>query len=494
MNPIPFVDFCEQVLRVQLTLGQRTLARVAFDGVDPDRLDAEERAAASRLLGPVDTIPPEARLVLAIVKGARIGGSYIFGALYSLWRALTADLSPLAPGEVAVALLVAPDLRLARQTLRYAIGAAESVPTIARCIHSQNTEALALRRPQDGRLVVIECLPATRGGSAVRGRSLVSAVLSEAAFFRDESAAVNDADIFKAVMPRVMPGGMTVLESTPWVEAGLLFDLYSRNFGTPLTAIAALAPTLEMRTDQRTRLIVEAETARDPENAAREFGAQFVLGGSGLFFGPDLLRGAMDHDLPPARVAPPGSTVSVGGDIGLVNDASAVVAVAAQGELFTLCAFEERRPTKGAPLKLSSVVQDFCAFAARFGEQNVTVDHHELEAGREHLPPGFVLSPCEGGADAKAARFLKARELFRQGQIRIPGSLSKVTNQLSLIVSKPKPGGGTSIVLPRRAGTHLDIASAFILALDAASGSGGAARFLRAMAAYEARSSFGGFL
>jgi hypothetical protein len=129
VKPLPFVDFCERVLRVELTLGQRVLARVAFDGVEPAQLEGAERAKAAELLGPVEVVPPPARLVLAIVKGARIGGSYVFGGLHSLWRALTADLSTLAPGELAVALIVAPDLRLARQVLRYSLGAAESVPS-----------------------------------------------------------------------------------------------------------------------------------------------------------------------------------------------------------------------------------------------------------------------------------------------------------------------------------------------------------------------------
>ncbi len=483
MRALPFVDFVESVLGVTLTLGQRVLARVAFDRVEPRQLDGVEREMAARLVGPVDTVPSQARLVVAIVKGARIGGSYVFGALYSLWRALTADLSTLAPGEVAVALVVAPDLRLARQVLRYAQGAAESAPAIARLIASRTSDGFTLARP--GAPVSIECLPATRGGSAVRGRSLVSAVLSEAAFFRDESSAVNDLDLFRAVMPRVMPGGVTVLESTPWVEAGLLFDLFS-NFGEPLTALAAHAPTLVMRDDERSRLVVANETARDPINAEREFGAQFISGGSGLFFGPELLKSAL-VDTQPARSAPAGSSVYVGGDIGLVTDASAVAAVAEQDGVFTLCDFEEYRPTKGAPLKLSVVVQRFCDFAGRYGERSITVDHHELEAGREHLPDGFWLSPCAGGAAAKNARFVKARELLRQQQVRIPRALAKLTGQLSLVASRPLPGGGVSMVLPRRAGTHLDLTSAFILALDAASGNGAGNAFVRAMKAVENR-------
>ncbi len=472
MSAIPFVDFVQNVLKVELTLGQRTLARIAFDGVEPNRLDEEERAMCARLIGPVDTIPPEARLVLCAVKGARIGGSYIFGGLYSLYRALTAELSTLAKGEQAVALIVAPDLRLARQVLRYALGAAEGAPSIARLIDSKSSDSFCLVRP-DGAKVAIECLPATRGGSAVRGRSLVSAVLSETAFFRDSSSVVNDEDVFRAVMPRVMPGGLTVLESTPWAETGLLSDVFSKNFGEPQSAIAAHCPTLTMRDDERTAMIVANERARDPDNASREFDAEFLSGGSGLFFGPELLRPAL-YEGSKITSKPFGARMFVGGDIGLVTDATAFCAVALRDGVVTLCDALEMRPKKGAPLRLSDAIKNGCEFAKGFDESRIVVDHHELTAGREHLPDGFHLEPCAGGGDAKTERFIRVRDALREEKIGIPSEWAKLANQLSLVVSKPRPGGGTAIILPRRAGTHLDLCSAFILAADAAlSGSGG---------------------
>lgn len=66
------------VRRQALTLGQRTLARIAFDGVEPERVDGEEQARVATLLGPVDSsIPSEAHLVLAAVKCARTDGAKV---------------------------------------------------------------------------------------------------------------------------------------------------------------------------------------------------------------------------------------------------------------------------------------------------------------------------------------------------------------------------------------------------------------------------------
>src|SRR5204863_19806 len=83
-----------------------------------------------------------------------------------------------------------------RQGLRYALGAVKE-SHLKSLLVAETADSLTLRRP-DGRIVTIECLPATRGGSALRGRTLVGVVLDECAFFRDSDYTVNDADIFSA--------------------------------------------------------------------------------------------------------------------------------------------------------------------------------------------------------------------------------------------------------------------------------------------------------
>jgi hypothetical protein len=465
-RPPRFTTFVRN-LGVKLTPGQRALARVAFDGIDPAELAGEERQLAGRLFGPIDVVPKEARAVLVAVCGRASGKTYLLGALYSLWRALTADLSALAPGERASALIVAPDMRLGGQCLRFALGAARSASDLTRLVESVTTTGFTLERP-DGARVAIEILPATRGGSSVRGRSLVSAVLDECAFFRDESSVTNDVDVFRAIAPRILPGGLVVLSSTPWIEQGLLFKEFSDDFGAPSRALAVHAPTALMRPDEQTLAVVERERARDPENAARELDAEFMAGGAGVFFGPDLITPAVVRDLPIATSVPSGARATIGGDIGLVNDASAFVALHRRGSVITVADALELRPRKGQPLKLSEVVAAGCAFAAKHGQKTIHVDHHVLTPAREHLPKGFSLLPVPGGQEAKADRFVLVRGAFRAETIVIPGPLGRLGVQLGLVISRPVPGGGVHITLPRRAGTHLDLVAAFVVGAWAA--------------------------
>jgi hypothetical protein len=457
-----FLSFCDR-LHVTLSPAQRVLVSVAFDGVDPIDLTDPDREIALRLFGDVQRFPPVCRAVLVAVCGARGGKSYILSSLYSLWRALYADLSTMAPGEVAVALLVAPDLGLAHQDLNYVKGSVNADPELTAMVTADNADSLVLRRP-DGHMVSVLCRAAGRGGAGLRGKSLVSASLDECGFFRDKSAVVNDKDVFDAVSPRVLPGGMVVIASTPWAEAGLLFEEFTLNHGHPVTAIAVTAPTLLMLPNQRNIDSVAREEARDPDNALREFGAQFMSVGAGTFFDRDAC--VTDDDYEPQTNASGCVSVGVGGDLALVRDAAALVVVHEEGGEYTIAEVVELVPKKGQPLKLSEVTKDFSAVAKRHGATQIEVDHHELEAAREHLPDDVTLEGCDGGQQGKIDTYTRFRDLLHAGKIHIPPQYQKLANQLRDIVKRPTPGGGVRIFCPHRNNVHGDIVSAAVLAID----------------------------
>ncbi len=448
----------------KLTAGQRAVYRVVVDGLEPGQLEGEEREKARVIFGNIDVIPPAARRVFAQVKGRGIGGTR-FGAEALALLASTIDLKAagIERSELSYIWIGAPKLKLTRAALRFA---KNILLHHGATIEDDSSEGFTLIRP-DGYQVRFEMFAPSRGGDNVRGVHVIGALLTEAGFYYDETGVNNGEAIFSAMMPRLLKDGLIIIESSPWVEgSGILWREFSQNWGEPKRAIAALCPTAIMRDDAETLAMVAAEYERDRDTAERELGAQFVGGGAGLFFGPDILGPALCRNLPTTPFNP-GGRVAIGGDFGLVTDASTFCAVGSNNDVITVLDGLEMRPKKGAPLKLSNVVAEGCAFAARYGQQVIHVDHHELIAAREHLSGGVILKPCRGGQDAKTDRFLRVREAFRTGQVRIPGSLIQLSNQLSMIVAKPQPGGGTSIVLPRRAGTHMDLASAFVLAVDA---------------------------
>lgn len=482
---LPFTAFCD-LLGVPLTLPQRILCKIAFEKREPREFEGEELELAQKLLKPdhqaepVLTIPSSARRVLTLVKGGRCGGTYL-SALYASHRALVADLSTLAPGELGRVIFGAPDLDLASQALSYAVGAYQSHPELEPLIVDKPTQGrLVIERPHDGRRVEFVTRAAARGGKTFRSRSLICACLTEVAFFLTAEHVVNDEDCFRAVNPRVLPGGLTILESTPYAEAGLLFNEFDENWGRPDTSLAVLAPTMFLLPTERNREVVEAEERRDPDNAAREFGGQFIPFGSSIFFPREVIRAARVPGRGTEKAPGPGESSGVGGDLGLTRDAAAFVAVHRvpakradddqaderrdpKADRYRVVECIERRPARGVPLRLGDLVPLGCELAGRHGQKSVLVDQWSVQAAREHLPAGYTL---ETDPEDEAVVYEAVLEFMKAKKVEIPeDEFGKLLGQLPLVMSKPIPGGGKKIILPRKFGTHCDLVPAFVKAV-----------------------------
>lgn len=465
---ISYFDFLTKRLGFRPTAAQSVLVRVAFDEVSISSLAQSEREIATQLFGAsVVSIPSTARDTVAIVKGARIGGTYLT-AIYLLWRALFGPVTTLAPGELATSLVVGPDMRLARQALRYARGAVASDPDLEERVGADTRDSFTIER-DDGHQVAIEALPATVGGSALRGRSLLAVQMTESAFFRaEDSGAVNDADVLRAVGPRVMKGGKVVLESTPWLDSGITHELFRDNHGDPKTALAVHAPTRLMRDDERTLAMVTREEQRDPENAAIEFGANFLGRGASVFFDPIVITRSIDESL--AFGVRRDGEKGCGGDLALVSDSSALAVVSRIDQNFTLDDLHEERPARGQPLKLSHVVKVFAGKVREHGASSFMTDVHEREAAREHAENEKIeIVDAPTGSEAVWETYLALQQAMKEGRFRMPAH-PRLAAQLRATVAKPKQGGGYTIRNPRRAGGgHGDLVSALVLGVHAAS-------------------------
>jgi len=365
---------------------------------------------------------------------------------------------------------VAPDMRLATQSLRYASGAARAHPLIASCITKDADETLVIAQPETGLPVSIEALPATKGGTALRGRSLVSAGLEECAFFRGDTAVVNDVELFAAVSPRVMPGGIVILASTPWAEDGLLYDQFTKNWNHPLTALAARAATTLMNPAKAYEIAREYE--RDPDNAAREFGANFMTIGTSAFFNRNAIDAAIDHDLPEVRVRPKGerTIIGIGADTALTRDSSAIVVCHRVGDQYYVAECEEATPVSGAPLKLSEVCAGYAAMMGRHNMRYAYADGHSIEPSREYLEPlGCSLELAPAGQGGKFEVHDRVSKLLNEGKIHISPTQKRLIQQFRQCLAAPISGGRMRIWSPRKTGTHGDTLSAAVLAIWAAS-------------------------
>lgn len=441
---------------------------MAFDAAMP--LD---RDLAVRIFGDIDfaNLPVGVREVVGGVCGGRGGKSYLLVALRMVHGMLVRDLSSLAPGQRAVALIVAPNDELRQEVVNYALGAYRSKPELAALLRLPRgtrdddvVSEFTIHR-EDGEFVTFRGGVATAGGYGGRGKSLTDFAMDEAAFFRDKSSKVNDEDIFKAASPRVLPGGQTLVMSTPWAQAGLLWELHAANHGKPRTALVGHAPTMTLRNDEWVRRIVERERLRDPENAAREFDAEFMKGGTTIFFPPDLVESCVDDalSLDEPRMPRPGDAVAAGGDLGFRSNSSALSVTHLSGGLLILGEMYEEKPEPGKPLKPSLVVNGFAARMKVHGATAMMGDGHYRETADEHLVAAgltFVDAP-----DTPDTVYVRARQAMREGIVRIPRH-ERLLRQIKEVQGRPLPGGRMQIILPRWAkGEHGDLVAAFVLSL-----------------------------
>ncbi len=458
--PRGFLAFCVW-LGVTLTPGQAELARVSFDGVEP-----VDRHLAKQLFGA--DVPVGRRSVVAAVCGARAGKSYVLVALRLVHGMLMRDVSALPPGQKAVALIIAPRDDLRMEVFRYALGAVQHKPELAAMLDGNpRVDEFTLRRP-DGARVSFETGVATMGGTAARGRWFTDFALDECAFFRDSTFKVNDEELFRAGSSRVLPGGQTIVASTPWAEGGLLHRLWKTK---PSDTCIAHAPTLVLNDSELTRAIVARAHEADPDNAKREFGAVFMTSGTTVFFESASIDAAVTEEL---FALEPGDIVAAGGDFGFRSDSSALVMAALRGPMMHVYAGIEKRPEDGVPLKPSLTV---AAFAKCIAGQcaYLMADQHYREAIAEHLEThelSYAPAPSQ-----PAETYVRARMMLREGKVRIhvaglpEGMPSRLLQQMREVQGKPTSGGGMSIVHPRWSqGGHGDLVSALVLALWQVSG------------------------
>ena len=471
-RPIEFWEFCEKVLKLELTLGQRVVAKVAFGDYQPCDLEGSEYDIALVLFGGLETVPPGAKRFVCLRLGRGSGKTTLCSA-YAVYCAVCQQVR-VGPGDTPYVITIAPDKDTAKLSISMAREMIRGQPALERLIVSDEKTSITLRRP-DGQQVKIEAFAASRGGSSVRGRTILAFLLDEAEFFTSnadgdgKSYSVNDIDLFRALKPRLVRNGKGMLVSTPWPVETLMGAMFERNWCKPTDAVSVKAPTLLVRGDDPdVAANVADEYVRDPENARREYDCEIDgLSGEG-FFDSGALSSSVYETTYPGKYNPLWPTAAAV-DLGFKHDSSTLAIVQYDGRSYNTVLLMEKRPKAGHPLKPSEVIKDFAEAAKRYGCGSVISDGHYREAVREHLAAhnlGLIDAP--EGMKGKQDSFSRVRSVLHEGNIGLPESelTSRLIAQARMVTAKPSAGGGLSIKIPRKVGLgHGDLVSAWVLAV-----------------------------
>ena len=442
------------------------MAFCVFNTMAPkDLTDPEERAMAERMFGGMVDIPEGAKRTVCLRLGRGSGWSFL-SAAFAIYRAVTAQFK-VGPGDIPTVITVAPDKETAALSIRMARELMDGVPSLAKLIETGDKYYIQIRRP-DKKRVLIEAKAAARGGRTARGRTILSFILDEAEFFgvADEARAVNDKDVYRAIMARMkFRDGRAILISTPWAPNTLMAELFEKNFGEPRTCVAALATTEMMRGDDpETVQMIAEEREKDPENAAREFDCDTSFLGELSFFDHGSI---MESKKPYEPLEFDTSKVYVAAaDFGFRQDSSSLCIVESDGKVYRVARYLELRPRPGKPLVPSEVVRQFAAICREYGLRWVVSDGHYREAIVEHLSThGLGLVDAPGGSTGKMEVYTRARAVLHQGLAVLPDD-RKFIQQMKEITSKLSANGLIHIRSPRKAGSgHGDMVSSWVLAI-----------------------------
>ena len=472
MRVIPFWQFCETVLKLKLTTGQRVVAKVAFGDMSPADLEGEERDLAIEMFGGVEVVPDSAKRFVCLRLG-RGSGKTTLCAAYAVYVAVTQQVK-VGPGDTPYVISIAPDLPTAKLAISMCREMIRGNPSLERLVVGDEKQIITIRRP-DGLQVKIEAFAATRGGMSVRGRTILGFLLDEAEFFTSNgenggSYAVSDTDIFRALKPRLIRSGKGMLVSTPWPVETLMGTMFEKNFGHCIDAVAVKAPTMLVRGDDPdVAANVADERTRDPDNCRREYDCEIDgVSGEG-FFDPTTLATAVTTDLEHPGVYNRRFPYVASADLGFKNDSSTLVVAYFDGKDYCTAEIVELRPRPGFPLKPSEVIGRFATVAKKYGCTTIVSDGHYRESVKEHLHAfGLGLVDAPGGLIGKQEVFTRTRAVLHEGNVKLPKCelTKRLIAQAKMVVSQPAPGGGLRIKSPRKVGMgHGDIVSAWVVAI-----------------------------
>ena len=473
-NIIPFHEFCESIIGLKLTTGQSVIAKCVFGDCSPADLRGPEHELAQEMFGGVEHFPAKVKRVIYLRLGRGSGKTSIASA-WNAYASVAADITRCGPGDVPVAVTVAPDKATAKLSIRMTREMMRGSSALNALVEESSEESILVRRP-DGRRVAIEAFAASRGGSSVRGRSILTFLLDEAEFFRSDDAGsyvINDRDIYGALMPRLLPEGRGIFLSTPWPVETMMSEEFEKNFSHPVTAIAARATTLQMRgEDPQMAEIVNQELERDPDNAKREYFCELDGTSGGEFFDAGSLSISLDtsgYPIPRNTLWP----AAAGCDFAFKADSSTICISQFDGKKYRLSESLELRPRRGQPLKPSEVCREFANVLRRYNISSVVTDAHYREAMREHLNTyGINIIDAPEGSRGKLEVYTRTKAVLNEGLITIPDTHDgkRLIEQAKTVVAKPTAGGLLTIKTPRRVGlAHGDLVSAWTLSVHALS-------------------------
>lgn len=406
------------------------------------RLTPAERELAERCTGRTEF--PTAQVRELWLPVGRRGGKSLISALLAVFLACFRTYR-LAPGERGVVMVIAADRRQARVVKRYISALLAAVPMLAALVTKETKESIQLSNGID-----IEIH--TASFRAIRGYTVVGAILDEIAFWPNDDAADPDTEILNALRPAMatVPDALLVAISSPYARRGELWRMHKEHFGQPTPDVLVWQADTRTMNPAINAAIIERAYANDESAAAAEYGAQFRADVETF-----IRREVLDAAVVPGRIELSplfehqyhGFVDPSGGG----QDSFTLGIAHKEGDRFLLDVLRETKP----PFSPEAVIAEYAALLRRYRIETVTGDRYAGEFPREMFRNhGIRYDPA---AQPKSDIYRDVLPLFNSGKVELLEH-ARLVNQLANLERRTARGGRDSIDHAPRA--HDDLANA----------------------------------
>jgi hypothetical protein len=387
---------------------------------------------------------------LWMVIGRR-GGKSLIAALLAVFLACFRSYV-LAPGERGVVMVIAADRRQARVVKRYIAALLRSLPMLDALITKETREAVQLSNGID-----IEIH--TASFRAIRGYTVVGAILDEIAFWPTDDAAEPDTEILNALRPAMstIPDALLVALSSPYARRGELWMTFKEHFGQPTPDILVWQADTRTMNPNVAESVITRAYERDEAAASSEHGAQFRSDIEGYvpreILDAVTVTGCYERARESQHIYS-GFLDFAGGGSAVSDSAAACIThpETRNGRLIAVMdAIREVRP----PFSPEQVCTDFAAFFRNYGIERATSDkwagQFPIEGMSKH---GIRVEPS---AKPKSDLYREVLPLLNSQRVELldhPRLLSQFTN----LERRTARGGRDSIDHPPK--HHDDLANA----------------------------------
>ena len=370
-----------------------------------------------------DRDPPRQRVrELWCVLGRRSGKTRMASAIAVYTAAI--EQHQLASGEVGYVLLIAASRDQASVAYKYVVGFLKASPLLRQQIVSETASEIRLK----GNIVISVHANSFR---TVRGRTLLAVVGDETSFWRDESTATPDTEVFRAVTPALAASkGLWVAISTGYRRQGLLYSKWKEHFGQSTDDILVVQGASTQFNPTLDQQMIAAAQQSDPEAAEAEWSGGF-RSDIAAFLDDEVIEKVIDYSRP--LEIPPRSGIQYAAFVdpsGGRHDAFCICIAHKEGSgdgAFHVCdVLRGRYP----PFDPASVVKEYAALLKEYRIHTVTGDNYSAEwASAAFNKAGIKYVRSEMN---KSELYIEALPLFMRSAISIPNH-PKLLRELRLL-------------------------------------------------------------